>query len=216
MVHPVFSPFWSFFITSLISFFVIIDPLGNVFAYLALVGGLPPRAAREIAWRSCLISYIILAVFALIGRYIINFIGISLSAFQIAGGLILFRIALDMLQARGHFNRLDTSSSLQPGDYQDIALVPLAVPLLAGPGAITAALVLASRSQTHYEDGIILLAAAVILLFTCLAFIFAETILVLVKERGIRLLTRLMGLILCALAVEFVLQGIKSAFHILP
>ncbi len=214
MVHSVFSPLWSFFITSLISFFVIIDPPGNVFAYLALVAGLPPRAAREVAWRSCLISFIILSVFALVGRYILNFIGISLPAFQIAGGLILFRIALDMLHGRGHFNRLDTRSSLQAVEYQDIALVPLAVPLLAGPGAITTVLVLVTRSQTHYEDGIVLAAAASILIFTCLAFLFAEKILVLLKERNIRLLTRLMGLILCALAVEFVLQGVKSAFHV--
>jgi multiple antibiotic resistance protein len=216
MIHEYLIPIWPFFITSLVSFFVIIDPTGNIFAFLALAAGAPAAATRHLAGRACFYSFVILALFALVGRFIIDFFGISLAAFQIAGGLILFRISFDMLQGRGHFNRLDTASSLKADDYGDIALVPLAVPLMAGPGSITTALVLTSRAQTLAENLSILLAAAIILLASYLCFLYAERILALIKESSLRLLTRLMGLILTALAVQFVIQGIRAAFPLLP
>lgn len=202
----------AFFITSLISLFVIIDPPGNVFAYLALSAGYSPKAARGLARRACLYSFTILALFVILGRNILSFLGISLPAFQIAGGLILFRIAFDMLEGRGHFNRLDTSSSLEAADYRDIALTPLAVPLLSGPGAITTILVLSSRAQSHLEDGLLLLALTLIMVWTYLFFRAGERLLRLVKESGLRLFTRLMGLILAALAAQFILQGLQGAF----
>jgi multiple antibiotic resistance protein len=212
-VHEFLGPHWSFFITALISLFIIIDPPGNLFPYLALSAGFPPEKARKLAGRACLYSFVILALFVVIGRFIIGFFGIGLPAFQIAGGLILFRIAFDMLEGRGHFNRLDTSTSLVAADYRDIALVPLAMPLMAGPGAITTVLVLAtSRGQTLLDDGLILISIIIILYTTYLCFIFAEKLLGLLKEHNIRLLTRIMGLILCALAVQFVLQGLLAAF----
>jgi multiple antibiotic resistance protein len=215
MVQEYLSPVWPFFITSLVSFFVIIDPTGNIFAFLALATGAPAAAARRLAGRACFYSFVILALFALVGRFIIDFFGISLAAFQIAGGLILFRISFDMLHGRGHFNRLDTSSSLQADNYGDIALAPLAVPLLAGPGSITTALILTSRAHTPAENLCILLAALIILLFCYLCFLYAKRILALVKENSLRLLTRIMGLILTALAVEFVIQGLRTAFPLL-
>ena len=211
MVHD-FLPIWSVLITSLVSLFVILDPLGNIFPYLALTAGRPPAATRKVAGRACGYSFLILAVFALAGRFIIAFFGISLAAFQIAGGFILFRISIDMLQGRGHFNRLDTSSSLKAEEYGDIALVPLAVPLMAGPGSITTVLVLTSQAGTPAGSLSILAAATIILVVTYLCFIFAHQILALIKETSLRLLTRIMGLILTALAVQFIIQGLKSAF----
>ncbi len=206
---------WSLLITSLVSFFVIIDPTGNIFAYLALVSGTPAPEANKVAARACFYAFIILAAFALAGRFVIKFFGISLAAFQIAGGLILFRISFDMLQGRGHFNRLDTASSLKAEEYGDIALVPLAVPLMTGPGCITAALVLTSRAKTLAENLSVLAAAVLILLVSYLCYRFAARILSLIKESSLRLLTRIMGLILTALAVEFVIQGIRAAFPML-
>jgi multiple antibiotic resistance protein len=117
-----------------------------------------------------------------------------------------------MLEGRGHFNRLDTSSSLVAADYRDIALVPLAMPLLSGPGAITTVLMLTSRAGNRVEDGLLLLAIIIILFFTYICFVFADRLLAVLKESSIRLLTRIMGLILCALAVQFVIQGLLAAF----
>jgi len=212
MVHDFLGPVWSVFITSLVSLFVILDPLGNIFPYLALTAERPPADTRKVAGKAFAYSFLILAVFALAGRFIIAFFGISLAAFQIAGGFILFRISIDMLQGRGHFNRLDTSSSLKAAEYGDIALVPLAVPLMAGPGSITTVLVLTSRGRNLMESLAILAAAVIILVVTYLCFIYADRILALIKENSLRLLTRIMGLILTALAVQFIIQGLKSAF----
>ncbi|MEJ5331013.1 MAG: MarC family protein [Desulfobaccales bacterium] len=204
------------FITSLVSLWVIVDPPGNILAYLTLSAGLTPEEARTLARRACLFSFLVLTTFIVAGRLVLAFFGITLPAFQIAGGLILFRIAFDMLEARGHFNRLDTSSSLVAEDYRDVALVPLAVPLLSGPGAISTILVLTSRSRNLMEDALILLALALVMLSTYAAFRFAEPLLTLLKDTGIRLLTRLMGLILAALAVQFVLDGLRAAFAHFP
>lgn len=202
----------SFLITSVISLFVIVDPPGNIFPFLALSAGYPPEKARALAGRACLYAFLILLFFAALGRMVLKFFGITPPAFQIAGGLVLFRIAFDMIEGRGHFNRLDTSSSLVPGDYRDIALIPLAMPLLSGPGAISTVLVLTARSRNLQEDLLLLAAVAVIMFLTYIIFHFASGLLGLLKESGLRLLTRLMGLILAALAVQFVLAGLKAAF----
>jgi multiple antibiotic resistance protein len=212
MLPGFLSPYGAFLITSLVSLFIIIDPPGNIFSYLALSAGLAPAPARGLAWRACLYAFIILALFIAVGRLILQFFGITLPAFQIAGGLVLFRIAVDMLEGRGHFNRIDTSSSLNAADYRDVALVPLAVPLLSGPGAISTVLVLTSRSKNHLEDGLILLSLALVFLVTYLFFRFSQFILHYLKESRIRLLTRLMGLIMAALAVQFILEGLMVAF----
>ncbi len=202
----------SFFITSFISLFVIIDPTGNIFPFLALSSRVAPGKARALAGRACLFAFVILTFFVAGGRLVLTFFGISLPAFQIAGGLVLFRIAFDMMEGRGHFNRLDTSSSLAPGDYRDIALIPLAMPLLSGPGAISTVLVLTSRSKNLQDDALLVAAVGLIMLLSYILFSFAAKIMSLLKESGLRLLTRLMGLILAALAVEFVISGVKTAF----
>jgi multiple antibiotic resistance protein len=212
MEHIILSPHAGFLITSLVSLFIIIDPPGNIFPYLALSAEYPPAAARSLAWQACLYAFIILALFLVLGRLVLDFFGISLPAFQIAGGLILFRIALDMLEGRGHFNRVDTSSSLNANDYHDVALIPLAVPLLSGPGAISTVLVLTSRSNSYIEDSLILLSLAIVLLLAYIFFRFAKPLLGYFKESRIRLLTRLMGLIMAALAVQFVIYGLIAAF----
>lgn len=202
----------AFFITSFISLFVIVDPTGNIFPYLALSAGVGPGKARALAGRACLYGFFILAFFVTLGRLVLTFFGISLPAFQIAGGLVLFRIAFDMVEGRGHFNRLDTSSSLAPGDYRDVALIPLAMPLLSGPGAISTVLVLTARSQNILDDALLVAAVALIMLIAYIFFAFAARITGFLHESGLRLLTRLMGLLLAALAVEFVISGVKQAF----
>jgi multiple antibiotic resistance protein len=165
----------SFFVTSVISLFVIVDPTGNIFPFLALSAGSPP-GGPGLAGRACVYSFVILAFFVALGRLVLQVFGISLPAFQIAGGLVLFRIAFDMMEGRGHFNRLDTSSSLTPGDYRDLALIPLAMPLLAGPGAISTVLVLTARSKNLLEDALLVAAAGLIMLLAYIFFRFAAGI----------------------------------------
>jgi multiple antibiotic resistance protein len=212
MLPDSLGPEAAFFVTGLISLWVIVDPPGNLFAFLALSAGYSREASRALARRACIFAFLILTVFIFLGRLVLSFFGISLPAFQIAGGLILLRIAFDMLEGRGHFQRLDTSSSLVAADYRDVALVPLAVPLLSGPGAMSAILVLGSRSMGFLDDCLILLALTITMLSSYILFCFAERFLRYLKESGVRLLTRLMGLILAALAVQFILEGVRKAF----
>ncbi|MEJ2672236.1 MAG: MarC family protein [Deltaproteobacteria bacterium] len=212
MEQNLLSPAWTFFITSLISLFIIIDPLGNIFPFLALSAASASGAPRRLAGQACLYAFLILVLVVGVGRLILDFLSITLPAFQIAGGLILFRIAIDMLEGHGHFNRFDTSSSLDAADYRGVALVPLAVPLLSGPGAISTVLVLTSRSVNPWEDGLIVLSLVIIFSLTYLAFRCARFLLNYLKETSIRLVTRLMGLIMAALAVQFVLDGLLKAF----
>jgi multiple antibiotic resistance protein len=206
------SPAGAFLITSLISLFIIIDPPGNIFPFLALSAAYTPTAARSLARQACLYAFLILALVVVAGRIILKFLGITIPAFQIAGGFILFRIAIDMLEGRGHFNRFDTSSSLDAADYREVALVPLAVPLLSGPGAISTVLVLTSRSGSYLEDGLVVLSLLIVMLSTYIFFHFAQFLATHLKDTGIRLFTRLMGLIMAALAVQFILGGLLSAF----
>ena len=166
----------SFFVTSFISLFVIVDPTGNILPFLALCSGLAPGTARALAWRACLYGFVILVFFVTLGRLVLTFFGISLPAFQIAGGLVLFRIAFDMMEGRGHFNRLDTPTSLAPGDYRDIALIPLAMPLLSGPGAISTVLVLTARSKSLLDDALLVGAVGLVMLLSYLFFAFAAKV----------------------------------------
>jgi multiple antibiotic resistance protein len=204
-----------FFITALVSLVVIIDPVGNIFPFLGLSAEYAPRARRRLAGRACLTAFLILTGFIFLGRALLNFFGISLAAFQITGGLILFRIAFDMLEGRSPTTRLVTSGSMNAHDYRDIALMPLAVPLLSGPGAISTVLVLSSLASRTLELVVLLLALALVLLVTYLFFRFAVPLGGILKESRLRLVTRLMGLILAALAVQFVVDGVRAAFGFL-
>jgi multiple antibiotic resistance protein len=168
----------SFFITSFISLFVIIDPTGNIFPFLALSAGVGPGKTRALAGRACLFAFIILTFFVAAGRLVLTFFGIGLPA----------------------------------GDYRDIALIPLAMPLLSGPGAISTVLVLTARSKNLQDDALLVGVVALIMLLCYLLFISAARIMGVLKATGLRLLTRLMGLILAALAVEFIISGLKTAF----
>lgn len=211
--------FWgnagSFFITALVSLLIIIDPLGNIFPFLALSSGFPPRTQRRLAFRACLSAFLILCGFLFLGQALLNYFGITIAAFQITGGVILFRIAFEMLEGQSPITRHYTSGSLDARDYRDISLVPLAVPLLSGPGAISTILVLSSRASRPMEIFVLFISLALVLLSAYLAFCFATRLTSLLKETGVRLVTRLMGLILAALAVQFVLDGLQAAFKFL-
>ncbi len=211
LLADILKPHGGFFLTAFVSLFVIIDPLANAFFFLSLTAGISSRERRDLARRSCFYAFLVLTGFLLLGQMLLMLFGITLAAFQITGGLLLFRIAFDMLEARGHFQRLDTSSSLVASDYRNMALVPMAVPLMSGPGAISAVLVLTSRAATHLDVFLVLAALTLVLLLTYTSQRFAGPLADFLKESGLRLTTRLMGLLLAALAVQFVLEGVRAA-----
>jgi len=202
------------FVSSFIALFVIVDPLANIFAFLALTPGFGLEQQRETARRSCFAAFLLLAGFLFGGQYLLEFFGITLPAFQIAGGLLLFWISLDMLRGESSHRR-DTTAGLDDGEYNDIFLIPLAIPLLSGPGAITTTLMLANEAKSYLDLLIILLSLALVMIVAYLFFVNAVRLTYVLGRTGIRFATSLMGLILAALAVQFVLNGIRQTFILL-
>lgn len=195
----------AFLITAFVTLFVIIDPVGLTPLFAALTQGMNPAQRRSIALRACGIAMLILMLFALFGEAVLNFVGISMPAFRIAGGILLFLTALDMLFERRTRRRED-----QADDRPDPSVFPLAIPLIAGPGAIATVILLAGQRPGLAGLALVLAVAAVVL-----AVVFAFFLTTGLLERalgrvGINVVTRLLGMLLAALSVQFVLDGLRA------
>ncbi len=188
---------------------LIVDPLAAVPVFLALTTGESPLERRAIARRAAVTAGLVLAVFALAGGLVFRFFGITLGGFQIAGGLLLLRISLDMLAPRPR----PTPGLERPPSPVDVSLIPLAVPLLAGPGAITTVMVLTSRHRGWVWVLPVLGAIAVTMLLTWLALRGAQAIESRLSRRVLDLLGPLLGLLLAAIAIEFTIAGVREVLH---
>ncbi|WP_299692643.1 MarC family protein [uncultured Tateyamaria sp.] len=198
----------AFLITAFVTMFVVIDPIGLAPLFVALTQGIPPRARRAIALRACAIGMLILVVFALFGEAVLGFIGISMPAFRVAGGILLFLTALDMLFERRTKRREDQSDSAEAED--DPSVFPLAIPLIAGPGSIASVILL--TGQAPGAEGLALvLAITALVLCVCLGLFLAAGMLEqALGKTGITVVTRLLGMLLAALSVQFVLDGLRD------
>ena len=199
-----------FALVSFGSLFSIVDPFAAVPAFLALTAREPELERNRIATRAVLTTFAILSTFALAGAYVFSFFGITIPAFRIAGGVLLFGVALDMVKAQKSSTR-STQDELDE-EHGDIGIVPLGMPLLSGPGSIAAVMVLAARAHSFGErltlHAVILLIALVCLVVLRSAGLVARAL----GQTGLNVLSRLMGLLLAAVAVQFVLDGIHEAF----
>jgi multiple antibiotic resistance protein len=203
-----------FLISALVTLLVVVDPVGLVPAFLAVTDGRSDAFRRQVASRACLIAAAILIGTALIGDWLLRQLGITLPAFRIAGGLLLFAVAFEMvLGLRAQHDTKDAEQAVEEHSQDiahDIAAFPLAIPLIAGPGAISATVLLSGSFQ-----GFAAQAALVGIIFVCLAitylvFVLSERIDRILGQTGRSILTRLLGVILAALAVQFVADGIKA------
>jgi len=199
-------------VTMFIALFAIIDPFGSVPTFLSLTR--QEKSAAKIAFRSSALAFVVLAVFLFLGREILDFFGVSIPAFQIGGGVIIFLSGLPMLFAYPLGIRLLAPEIDQPEADGDVSLVPLAVPMLAGPGAITTVVVLSDRFPFFLGKMAILGCSFFVLAFTFILFWQATRLFKLIGQTGLNFLTRIMGLILIVLAVQYILTGIKNFFHI--
>jgi multiple antibiotic resistance protein len=204
-----------FLISALVTLLVVVDPLGLVPAFLATTRGLPAKSRRAVAWRACLIAGAILIGASLIGDWLLRQLGITLPAFRIAGGLLLFAVAFEMvLGLRLERDAKDAEQAVEE-HIHDMAAFPLAIPLMAGPGAITAIILLAGQAAYRPAWLAVLLAVVVIVMMACLAsFLAAERIGKLLGVTGNVVLSRLLGVILAALAVQYVVDGVRAAFEV--
>lgn len=206
----------AFMVTAFVTLFVVIDPIGTVPIFVALTQGLTQARRRVIALRACVIAAILLALFGLAGEDFLRAVGISMPAFQIAGGLLLFLTALDMLFDRRARRRADHADEGPGVVVDDPSVFPLAMPLIAGPGAMATMVLLISEAGRSAQG--IATVTAVMLAVVGLAFVLflaAGLLERLLRRTGTMVVTRLFGLLLAALSVQFVLNG-ATAIGILP
>ncbi|NVO23667.1 NAAT family transporter [Donghicola sp. C2-DW-16] len=200
----------NFLITAFATLFVIIDPIGLTPLFVAMTQGMSPARRRAIGIRACTIAACILFAFSIFGEALLGFIGISMHAFRIAGGILLFLTALDMLFQRRTKRREDQAEEAEEDHEHDPSVFPIAIPLIAGPGAIATMILL--TGQTEGVLGYLsVLAVMLAVLSIMLALFFTGGMIERALGRvGINVVTRLLGMLLAALSVQFVLDGLRG------
>jgi multiple antibiotic resistance protein len=192
------------------SMFVIMDPVGNVPAFLAMTGQNTAAERIRMARLACVVAAVLLIAFTLTGEVIFRFLGISLPAFQLAGSVVLLLVALDMLRAQRSPVRETSEEAAAAVSMTDIAVTPLAVPLLAGPGAISSALLLKSKADSWEKLIALLGVIMVVSLVSFATFALAARGAKWLGPIGLRVTTRIMGLLLAAIAMQFLLNALKD------
>ncbi|MFY2557316.1 MarC family protein [Corallococcus terminator] len=198
------------FLVALPAIFFVVDPIGVVPLFLAMTSGDSKEKIRRTAMRACLVACGLMTFFALFGTIIFKVFGVSLGAFRVAGGILLLITSLDMLRARPSATRTTPTEEQEGAVKEDVAIVPLAIPLLSGPGAIATAMVLMARGNSMTATLPVL--AAIILTFVASYFILRASGLVqrVLRQSGVAIVERVMGLILAAIAVQFIADGAKE------
>ncbi|WP_418593747.1 MarC family protein [Ponticoccus sp. (in: a-proteobacteria)] len=197
----------TFLIGAFATLFVVIDPVGLAPIFIALTADTDDRHRRAVALRAVLIAGSLLTLFAFFGEAVLGFIGISMPAFRIAGGILLFLTALDMLFERRTKRREDQADE---EDFPDPSVFPIAIPLIAGPGAIATMILLAGRAEGALGMAAVLGVMAAVLMLALLLFLSAGVIERGLGRTGINVVTRLLGMLLAALSVQFVLDGLRD------
>ena len=201
-----------FLISALVTLAVVVDPLGLIPAFVTITQGLPMASRRSVALRACLIAAAILAGSALIGDWLLRTLSITLPAFRIAGGLLLFSIASEMVFGVRTVRQSRQAEEAIEEHVRNIAAFPLAIPLMAGPGAITATVLLAGRAGGDaLRLGLLLGVIAVVSALCFVVFLMAAHIAKLLGTTANVVLSRLLGVLLAALAVQFVIDGVRVA-----
>jgi multiple antibiotic resistance protein len=198
-------------LSAFVTLFLVVDPLGLAPTFLAVTEGLPAAARRQVAARASLIAAVVLAGAAVGGDWLFKTLGITLPAFRIAGGLLLFSIASEMVLGVRIVRQSKAAEQALEEHVRNIAAFPLAVPLMAGPGAITATVLLAGRTESHLQALAMLVGVILVVVALCYAvFRAAGRIAKLLGITGNAVLSRLLGVLLAALAVQYVVDGIRA------
>ncbi|MBM3492865.1 MAG: NAAT family transporter [Armatimonadetes bacterium] len=196
-----------FGLLAFVSLFTIVNPLGALPIFISISQGLEPRQARALALKATLTALIVLVGFALTGRLVFRFFGISTDSLRIVGGVIFFVMGYEMLQARLSRTRVDEET---PAEYiEDVAITPLGIPMIAGPGAITNVILLMSSAGTPGRQAALFAALALVMVLTWVFLVAAKRVMSALGSSGNKVLMRLMGLIVMVIAVEFFFAGLK-------
>lgn len=192
------------------------NPFGNLPIFMSLTNDRETAEQRAIALKSVLISFALLTIFLLLGSYILNFFGITINAFRVAGGILIFGIAYHLLHAKtGHSQSLHEGEATESKEKDDVSVTPLATPILAGPGTIATVMALSAGQPSLLAIPSELVAYGVVLLLTYLVFRYANVISQRLGTTELNVITRLMGLILAIIAVQMAVNGIQGLFPVL-
>jgi multiple antibiotic resistance protein len=201
------------FLSALVTFFVVIDPPGCAPIFASLTAGAPQSHRRTMAVRSTLVAAAILLFFALLGEKLLSAMGISLDAFRIAGGIMLFMIAVDMVFEKRTERRSTRADDVmaQP-DHEDISVFPMAITMIAGPGSIASVMLLTAQAQGTRATLMVLGALAVVLATLVVLLIAAGPVMKVLGYKMEAMITRILGVVLAALAAQYVVDGVKASF----
>ncbi len=205
-----------FSLVALSSVFFIVDPLAAIPSFLVMTADDSESKRRRMARQSAWTCFLVLGIFSFAGSLIFKVFGITLPAFKIAGGLILFLVAMDMLQARRSGTQEVTEERLEGATKEEIGVTPMGIPMLAGPGAISTVMVLTGQSRYWWQIIPVFAAVTVTALASYFILAGASRVRKILGETGIRILMRLMGLVLTAIAVQFVLNGFTDLHVLTP
>jgi multiple antibiotic resistance protein len=205
------TPLVQFSLVAFTSIFVLVDPIAAVPTFLAMTDGSDRPRRRHMAVRAAWTCFVVLLTFSMAGTLIFRLFGITLAAFRIAGGLILGSIGLEMLRARRSATKETPGETEEGAEKEDVGIIPLGVPMLAGPGAISSVMVLMTQNQDWPHALIILAAIGASSAISYVVLAAADRVSSYLHQTGIRILTRMMGLLLTAIAVQFILNGLKDA-----
>ncbi len=197
-----------FFLVALTSIFVLVDPIAAIPTFLAMTAGADMADRRHMARRAAWTCFVVLSCFAAAGTLIFKLFGITLPAFKIAGGVILLLIGLDMLRARRSPTKETPTETEEGSEKEDVGIIPLGVPMLAGPGSISTVMVLMGGATATWYLIPVLIAVAATAFSSYWILAGADRVRGYLGETGIRILTRMMGLLLTAIAVQFILNGL--------
>lgn len=207
------SGFLQFALITFTSVLFIVDPIAVVPTYLVITRNETPAQRHSTALRASIAAAALMIVFGMAGRLIFRLFGITLPAFRVAGGLILWLVAMDML--RGQRSTQESREEIAEGEEkEDVALTPLAMPMLAGPGAISTIMVLAGQARTVPEAMVVYGSVVLTAAISWGTLRLADRLVVALGQTGIRVMTRIMGLLLAAVAMQFVLTGVREALHL--
>jgi multiple antibiotic resistance protein len=204
----------SFALLSLSSIIIIVNPLGATLIYVSFTTSMDQITRDTIAKDACRFALIILLTVAVLGTWILQLFGITLEAFRIAGGILLFGIGMEMVYAKTSRTKLTATEKYESRDIEDVAMMPLAIPMIAGPGAITTTIVLMNEAITitPIAIGIVFLSILISIAVTYFMMRNSDYIVKKIGQREYRAINRLLGMLLIAIAVQFVINGIRLAF----
>jgi multiple antibiotic resistance protein len=193
--------------------FAIVDPFGYVPIFLSLTAGDSEALRRKMIRKACATAFIVLTISTFIGQQVLSFFGISIPALQISGGLILLIIGFEMMKILPVVEKLSQKEETEAERKEDISIVPLAIPMLSGPAAIASVVVLSSRAQSIADYPVIISSILATLLITYFVLRSSSRLIKIIGVTGLNVMTRVMGLLLCAIAIQYVINGFLAVKH---